>query len=175
MDWDKASDIMVYSAIATAGIFAVMAIYQWITRKSFKKIDQPLLALIAPAALLLITYVLFDFVFIWNTRPDGSGEASFPSTHTMITATVFFCTVIALPKYIKQKFLLVFLDLVMLAFIILVPIGRVLANKHWVSDCIGGLIFSVIFAVVYYLVLKKLTSTTSVKDTKNTKKETKNE
>ena len=170
MNWDKASDIMVYSAIATAGIFAVMAIYQWITRKSFKKIDKTLLALIAPAALLLITYILFDFVFIWNTRPDGSGEPSFPSTHTMITATVFLCTAIALPRYIKQKSLIIFLDLVMLSFIILVPVGRVLANKHWISDCIGGLIFSVIFAGVYFLLVKNLT-----KDAKNTKKEIKDE
>ena len=170
MNWDKASDIMVYSAIATAGIFAVMAIYQWITRKSFKKIDKTLLALIAPAALLLITYILFDFIFIWNTRPDGSGEPSFPSTHTMITATVFFCTAIALPRYIKQKSLIIFLDLVMLSFVILVPVGRVLANKHWVSDCIGGLIFSAIFAGVYFFLVQKLT-----KDTKNTKKEIKDE
>lgn len=157
MNWDKATDIMVYTALATAGIFAALGIYQWITRKSFKKIDHPIVALIVPALLVLTTYVLFDFVFIWNTRPDGSGESSFPSTHTMITATIFLCTAIILPNYVKSKSLLVFLDLVMLAFVILVPVGRVLANKHWVSDCIGALIFSVAFAGLYYLIVKKIT------------------
>ncbi|MBQ3293067.1 phosphatase PAP2 family protein [Candidatus Saccharibacteria bacterium] len=156
MNWDKATDIMVYTAIATAGIFAVLAIYQWITRKSFAKIDKTLLALVVPAVLVVITYFLFDHVFVWNTRPDGSGEASFPSTHTMITATIFFCTAIILPRYIKNKPLLIFLDLIMLVFIILVPVGRVLANKHWISDCIGALIFSALFTSIYYLTVKNL-------------------
>ena len=148
---------MVYTAIATAGILAVLAIYQWITRKSFKKIDKALLALIVPAVLIVITYFLFDHVFILNTRPDGSGEPSFPSTHTMITATIFFCTAIILPRYIKQKPILIFLDILMLAFVVLVPVGRVLANKHWVSDVVGGLIFSVIFAGIYFATVKLLT------------------
>ena len=156
MDWDKATDIMVYAALATAGIFAVVALYQWITRKSFWKIDKALIALIAPLLLVVITYFLFDHVFIWNTRPDGSGEASFPSTHTMITATIFFCTALILPKYIKNKPLLIFLDIVMLAFVILVPVGRVLANKHWISDCIGAIIFSLVFTGIYYLTAKSL-------------------
>ena len=157
MNWDKATDIMVAAAVATAIIFFMMGVTQWIKRKSFKKIDKTLLALIAPYALMAITYVVFDYIFVLNTRPDGSGEASFPSTHTMITATVFFCAAIALPKYIKQKSLVAFLDLVMLAFVILVPVGRVLANKHWVSDCIGGLIFAAIFAAIYFVLLKTLT------------------
>ena len=114
MNWDKASDIIVYAAIAIVGIFAVMGLYQWITRKSLKKVDKTIWFMLIPLVLLAITYFLFDHVFIWNVRPDGSGEPSFPSTHTMITATVFFCTAIALPKYIKQKSLLIFLDLVIL-------------------------------------------------------------
>ena len=156
MNWDKATDIMVAAAIATAVIFFVMGVTQWYKRKSFKKIDKPLLALIVPYALVAITYVIFDYIFVLNTRPDGSGEASFPSTHTLITTTFLLCAAILLPRYIKQKSLIVFLDLVMLAFIILVPVGRVLANKHWVSDCVGGIIFSLIFAGIYLLLVKKL-------------------
>lgn len=160
MNWDKATDIMVYAAIATIGIFAIMGLYQWITRKSLKKVDKAIWLLLVPLALMVIVYFLFDHVFIWNTRPDGSGEASFPSTHTMITATVFFCTAIALPRYIKQKSLVAFLDLVMLVFVVLVPVGRVIANKHWISDCIGGLIFAAIFAAIYFVLVKKFAKTT---------------
>ena len=177
MNWDRATDIMVYTAIATIGIFAVMGIYQWITRKSLKKVDKTLWFLLVPLVLLVITYFLFDHVFIWNTRPNGSGEPSFPSTHTMITATAFFCAAIALPRYVKQKSLLIFLDLVMLSFVILVPVGRVLANKHWVSDCIGGLIFSAIFAGIYFILVQKFAKDTgkTTKDTKDAKKEAKDE
>ena len=73
----------------------------------------------------------------------------------MIAATAFFCTALILPKYIEQKPLVIFLDLVMLAFTVLVPVGRVLANKHWTSDVIGGLIFATIFTVIYYLIIRK--------------------
>ena len=147
---------MVATAIATAIIFFVMGVTQWYKRKSFKKIDKTLLALIVPYALVAITYVVFEYIFVLNTRPDGSGEASFPSTHTLITTTFFLCTAIILPYYIKQKSLVVFLDLIMLAFTVLVPVGRVLANKHWVSDCVGAIIFSVIFAGIYFVLVKKL-------------------
>lgn len=157
MDWDKATDIMVATAVATAVVFGALGVYQWITRKSLKKVDKPLIALLIPYVLMGLTYIIFDYIFILNTRPDGSGEPSFPSTHTMITATVFLTTAIILPKYIKQKAILALLDIVMLAFIVLVPVGRVLANKHWVSDCIGGLIFSVIFAIIYLIIVKIIT------------------
>lgn len=156
MDWDKATDIIVYTAIFTIGIFAMMGLYQWITRRSLKKVDKILIAMIVPVALVMLTYFIFDHVFILNTRPDGSGEPSFPSTHAMITATAFLCTAIVLPYYIKSKTLNIFLDLVMLTFVILVPVGRVLANKHWISDVIGGLIFAAIFAAVYLILVKIL-------------------
>ena len=158
MDWDKATDIMVYTALLAFAIFGVLGLYQWITRKSLRKVDKPLLMLLVPCIMVLITYIIFDHIFVLNVRPDGSGEPSFPSTHTMLVATIFPCIAIILPNYIKQKSLVAFLDLVMLAFVILVPIGRVLANKHWVSDVIGGLIFSAIFAGIYLFLVKKFAS-----------------
>ena len=154
MNWDKATDLMIYSALSTVAVLGVTGICQWIKRKSFKKIDKSIRALLVPLFLVVITWFIFDYVFVLNTRPDGTGEPSFPSTHTMITATVFFCTAILLPKYAKSKSLQVFLDLIMLSFVILVPIGRVIANKHWVSDVIGGLIFATIYAGAYFATLK---------------------
>ena len=157
MNWDKATDLMVYSALATVAVLGVMGVYQWISRKSFKKIDKSLLALLVPLVLVVVTWFIFDYVFVLNTRPDGTGEPSFPSTHTMITATVFFCTAILLPKYIKQKYLLILLDFIMFLFVILVPIGRVIANKHWTSDVIGGLIFAAIYTGAYFATFKLIT------------------
>lgn len=156
MNWDKATDIILYTAILLVAILGVMGLYQWITRRSFMKIDKPLLALIAPLALIVITYFVFDKFLILNTRPDGSGEPSFPSTHIMIVSTVFFCTAILLPYYVKNKPIQIFLDLAMLAFIVLVSVGRVLAHKHWTSDVIAGLIFAALFTGIYYFTVKKL-------------------
>lgn len=155
MQWSKITDIILIAALAVLVVFALLGLYQWITRKSLKKVDQPLLAMLAPLSLMAIAYVVFDKFIILNTRPNGSGEPSFPSTHTMVTATIFLLAAIALPRYIKSKTALIVLDFLMLALTILICIGRVLANMHWVSDCIGGLIFAAIFAVIYYLIIRR--------------------
>ena len=154
MNWGKITDIILIASIAVLAVFALLGLIELIRRKSIKKVDKSLLAMIPPLILMSATYFIFDKIWILNTRPDGSGEPSFPSTHTMIVATIFLMTIIALPKYIKNKPLRIILDIVMLSFIAVVPVGRVLANKHWVSDVVAGLIFAAIFAVVYYLITR---------------------
>ena len=152
MNWDKATDIILIASIASLAVFAIFGLCQWIKRKSIKKVDKELIFMLVPLILMVIVYFVFDKFLIWNTRPDGSGEPSFPSTHVMVVATIFLLIALVLPRYIKSKAACALLDLMMLIFIVLTCVGRVLANKHWTSDVIGALIFSVIFALIYYLI-----------------------
>lgn len=156
MQWSKITDIILVAALAVFAVFAILGLYQWIKRKSLKKVDKPLLLSLIPLSLMAATFIIFEKFLVLNTRPNGSGEPSFPSTHTMVVATVFLLTAIILPNYIKSKTARVIMDIVMLLFIILVSVGRVLANMHWVSDVVGGLIFAAIFAVIYYLILRRV-------------------
>ena len=155
MQWSKITDIILIASIAVLGVFAILGFCQLVRRKSLKKVDKPLLAMLIPLVLMAITYFIFDKFLVLNIRPNGSGEPSFPSTHTMVVATIFLLTAIILPNYIKSKTTRVIMNIVMLLFIALVSVGRVLANMHWVSDVVGGLIFAVIFAVIYYLILRR--------------------
>lgn len=155
MQWDKATDIILIAAIATLAIFAGLGLYQWITRKSLKKVDKRLLFIPIPLAIMAVTYFVFDKFFILNRRPDGSGEPSFPSTHVMVVATIFFLITINLSTYIKQKPLRILIEILMLALLSITCVGRVMANKHWVSDVIGGLAFAFIFSEIYYFIIKK--------------------
>lgn len=155
MQWSKITDIILVAALAVFAVFAILGLYQWIKRKSLKKVDKPLLLSLIPLSLMAATFIIFEKFLVLNTRPNGSGEPSFPSTHTMVVATIFLLTAIILPNYIKSKTARIIMDIVMLLFIILVSIGRVLANMHWVSDVVGGLIFAAIFAVIYYLILRR--------------------
>ena len=155
MQWDKITNIILIASFAVLLVFVILAITQWVQRKSLKKVDKELLWFPLPLALMAITYVVFDKFLICNTRPDGSGEASFPSTHVMVVATIFFLVAIILPKYIKSKIACAVLYILMLTFVILVSVGRVLANKHWVSDVLGALAFALIFALVYYLIIRR--------------------
>lgn len=170
MQWAKVTDIILITSFLVLGVFALLGLYQLITRKSLKKVDRNLLAFIPPLALMAITYVIFDKFWIVNTRPDGSGEPSFPSSHTMIVATIFFIAILNLNKYIKQKPLRIILEIVMLALIAITATGRVLSNKHWPADVICGLVFAFIFAGIYSLIAKK--SKKSQKSTKTIKEPT---
>ena len=156
MDWKLITDIILIAAIATAAVFGVLALYQWIKRKSFTKIDPELRWATIPLLLMAATYFIFDHILIWNTRPNGSGEPSFPSSHVMLVATVFAIVAIILPRYIKSDLILTLLYAIMLTLTATVAVGRVLANMHWPSDVAGALIFSAIFALIYYLIIKKV-------------------
>ena len=154
MQWEKITDIILIAALALLGVFAILGLTEWIRRKSLKKVDRELLAMLPSLVLMAATYFIFDELLILNTRPNGSGEPSFPSSHTMATTTIFLMAIIALPKYVKNQPLRIILDVVMLILIALVSVGRVAANMHWASDVIAALIFSVIFAALYLLILK---------------------
>ena len=155
MDWNKITNIILIVAFAVLAVFVILGLYQLIKRKSLKKVDKELTFMTLPLALMATAYLVFDKLIIINTRPNGSGEPSFPSTHTMVVATIFFLVAIVLPKYIKNRAIWIILDLLMLVLLIAVSFGRVLANMHWVTDVIAGLIFAGVFAGIYYIILRK--------------------
>ena len=155
MQWDLITNIVLATSLAAFAIFAILGLCQWVKRKSLKKVDKELLWAILPLSLMVMAYVVFEKFLILNVRPNGSGEPSFPSTHTMVVATIFLIIAIILPKYIKSRTARIILDLMMLVFVVLVSVGRVLANMHWISDVVGGLVFAVIFATIYYLTIRR--------------------
>ena len=153
--WELITNIALILSLIAIGVFAGLGIYQWISRKSFKKIDKQIRWMPLPLALMALTYFLFDKVWILSYRPNGSGEPSFPSTHVMVVATIFFIITIVLPKYIKSKKLRIALEVVMFLAISLTSTGRVLAGLHRPIDVIFGLIFAFIFSEIYFQVIKK--------------------
>ena len=167
MQWEKVTDIILIASFLVLGAFVLLGLYQWITRKSIKKVDRRILAFIPPLALMAITYIVFDKFIILSTRPDGSGEPSFPSSHTMIVATIFFIAMLVIPYYVRQKTLRIILDIVMLVLISLTATGRVLSNKHWPADVICGVVFALVFTGIYYLFAKPSKKSKKLKETED--------
>ena len=155
MQWELITNIILAISILTLAIFVCLGIYQWVTRKSLKKVDPELLWMPLPLALMALTYLIFEYIFVLNTRPNGSGEPSFPSTHVMVVTTIFFLVTMILPKYVKNKTARVILEVLMVIMIGLNATGRVLANMHWPVDVIGGIAFAFIFTEIYYMSYKK--------------------
>lgn len=155
MEWKRVTDIILITSFITLGVFVLIALYQWITRKSIKKIDKRLLWMPLPLILMVITWIVFDKFLILDVRPNGSGEPSFPSTHVMVVSTIFFLTTMNLSKYVKSKAACIVLDLIMVTLISLTCVGRIMSNMHRPLDVVGGLAFAFIFTEIYYYIIHR--------------------
>ena len=136
MDWKKITDIILITSLITLGVFVALALYQWITRKSIKKIDKRLLWMPLPLILMVITWIVFDKFLVLDVRPNGSGEPSFPSTHAMVVSTIFFLATMVLPKYVKSKVARIILEIIMVVLISLTCVGRVLSTRCSWRPCL---------------------------------------
>ena len=100
----------------------------------------------------MAVYVLFEMVVI-NYRPTLIGgylEASYPSSTTMLVMCVMPTAMMQLRARIKND---VFRRCVMLAigaFIVFIVIGRLVSGVHWITDIIGGALFSAGVVTTYF-------------------------
>ena len=145
--------------IAVAFGFAILGLVQLIKCKSLWKVDHSILALGGFYIVVMAVYVLFEMVVI-NYRPtliDGYLEASYPSSTTMLVMCVMPTAAMQLNARIKNK---VFSRCVMVAiavFIAFMVIGRLVSGVHWITDIIGGALFSTAIVLMYYAICNIVT------------------
>ena len=142
--------------IFTALCFALLGLFQWIKRKSLRLVDGSILALGAFYVGVIAVYILFEFVVI-NRRPvliEGYLEASYPSSTTMLVTCVMPTAMMQLHSRIKTAWLRCSALAVIGAFTTFMVIGRLISGVHWLSDIVGGLLFS-IGAVMLYRAAEK--------------------
>lgn len=144
--------------IAVAFAFAMLGLAQWIKRKSFFKVDKSILALGVFYIAVMSVYLLFEFVVI-NYRPiliSGYLEASYPSSTTMLVMTVMPTAIIQLNMRLKGKALRLIFSSLIIAFIAFTVVGRIVSGVHWISDIIGGALFSAGAVLGYYFAVKNI-------------------
>ena len=137
--------------IGTAFGFAVLGLVQLIKRKSLLKVDRSILVLGGFYIAVIAVFVLFEFIAV-NYRPvliEGRLEASYPSSTTMLVMCVMPTAINQLNSRIKNKTLRWVCTLTIGAFIAFMVIGRVIAGVHWITDIIGGALFSAGLVTVY--------------------------
>ena len=130
--------------IAVALGFAILGLVQWISRKKLKKVDRSLFVLAGFYLVVMAVYVLFEYVVI-NRRPiliNGFSEASYPSSTTMLVMCVMPTAMLQLQARIRNRILKRCVLLAIAAFIAFMVIGRLVSGVHWLSDIIGGALFS---------------------------------
>ena len=150
--WDKITDIAIAAVLASGVVFAIYGLIQWIKRKKFTKIDWEIRMLGVVYVAVAVLYVLFEKLLVVNYRPvleDGALVASFPSTHTMIAVAVGLTVALTLGKYIKNKAASRIMVGVLIALVIVIAAGRILAGMHWTTDVLGGLLYGATLVSLY--------------------------
>jgi len=104
--------------------------------------------------------VIFNTIFkyiIKRDRPNilrliSQGGYSYPSGHSMITMCCYGYLFYYVYNYVKNKYLRIFLLILLGILIISIPISRIYLGVHYFSDIIGGLLLGgcILFTVIKY-------------------------
>lgn len=153
------SKILLAAAFGVVGCFVLLGIVQLVKGKSFAKVDAGIYGMAGVYVVTALCYAFFEKVVI-NFRPvvlDEGLEASFPSTHTMLSVTIFVSAALYFIVFLKKKEIRKALTIICIVMAVLMPAVRLLSGVHWFTDIIGGVILGITIACFYggYLRLTK--------------------
>jgi len=154
--WYNITEILGLVALATVAIYGLIGLTQVIKRKSLLKVDKEIIALGIFYVVVIGIYILFEKVIV-NYRPvliDGIKEASYPSSHTLMTICLCISAVIINKKLFNNK-ITKYANLLLLVIMSTTVIGRLLSGVHWFTDIIGGILISTALLTTFYTIISK--------------------
>ena len=154
--WYNITEILGLVALATVAIYGLIGLTQVIKRKSLLKVDKEIIALGIFYVVVIGIYILFEKVIV-NYRPvliDGIKEASYPSSHTLMTTCLCISAVIINKKLFNNK-ITKYTNLLLLVIMSTTVIGRLLSGVHWFTDIIGGILISTALLTTFYTIISK--------------------
>lgn len=134
--------------------FGILGLVQWIKRKSLRKVDFSILALGGFYIAVIVAYIFFE-KFVVNYRPvliEGYLEVSYPSSTTMLTMCVMPTAAMQLGSRIKSRVLRRCLVSTIYVFTAFMVLSRLVSGVHWLSDIIGGALFSAGLVALYHCI-----------------------
>ena len=144
--------------IAAAVGFAILGLVQLIKRKSLKKVDRSILALGVFYVVVIAVYLFFEAVVI-NYRPVliyGYLEASYPSSTTMLVASVMPTAAMQISLRIKNTLFRRCAMSAIGAFTAFMVVGRLISGVPWITDIIGGVLLSAGLVTIYFSICNNL-------------------
>lgn len=152
------SEVLGYIAILSVGFFGLFGIMQLFIKKGFSKVDKDLYILCGLYACVLASYLLFEKIII-NYRPvimDGELEASYPSSHTMLSVAFMLAAIQQFSMRLKK----VHTRRIVIAFCAAIGIGviitRIAAGVHWFTDILGAVILSIAWFLLYFAAIRTI-------------------
>ena len=147
----KISEILGYISLLIVVMYGVIGIRQLIEKKSLYKVDRSLLLLGMFYVLVAIVYVIFEFVVI-NYRPvilEEGLEASYPSSHTILSICVCISSFMVSKKVFKNEKLANVFNVFTIVLMVLIVLTRLISGVHWLTDIIGGILLSIALCTLF--------------------------
>ena len=155
MMWYHITDWLGLVPIFMAMVYSLLGLVQLIKRKSFFKVDKEIIILGLFYIIVISLYIFFEKVIV-NYRPilmNGFLEASYPSSHTLMTICLCGSSIIVNKKLFNNK-ITKLMNMLSLVIVMITVVGRLLSGVHWFTDIIGGIFISIALLMTFYSMSK---------------------
>ena len=146
-----ATDLLSLIPAACVAAFGVLGLWQWVRRKSLRKVDRSILVLGGFYAAVLTAFVGFEKLAL-NFRPiliEGRLEASYPSSTTLLVLCVMPTAALQIKERVANAVYRRWAVGVIAAFSAFMVIARLISGVHWLTDIIGGGLLSAGLVLLY--------------------------
>ena len=157
MIWYHITDWLGLIPVFMAIVYAFIGLIQFIKRRSIFKVDKEIILLGLYYIIVIALYVFFEKVII-NYRPilmNGFLEASYPSSHTLMTICICGSSILINKKLFNNKITKV-INYLSIIIITITVVGRLISGVHWFTDIIGGILISSGLLMTFYSLLSIL-------------------
>ena len=154
MIWYHITDWLGLIPVFMAIVYAFIGLIQFIKRRSIFKVDKEIILLGLYYIIVIALYVFFEKVII-NYRPilmNGFLEASYPSSHTLMTICICGSSILINKKLFNNKITKV-INYLSIIIITITVVGRLISGVHWFTDIIGGILISSGLLMIFYSLL----------------------
>lgn len=154
MIWYHITDWLGLIPVFMAIVYAFIGLIQFIKRRSIFKVDKVIILLGLYYIIVIALYVFFEKVII-NYRPilmNGFLEASYPSSHTLMTICICGSSILINKKLFNNKITKV-INYLSIIIITITVVGRLISGVHWFTDIIGGILISSGLLMTFYSLL----------------------
>ena len=154
MFWYHITDWLGLIPVFMAIVYAFIGLIQLIKRRSIFKVDKEIILLGLYYIIVIALYVFFEKVII-NYRPilmNGFLEASYPSSHTLMTICICGSSILINKKLFNNKITKV-INYLSIIIITITVVGRLISGVHWFTDIIGGILISSGLLMTFYSLL----------------------
>lgn len=152
--WYHITDWLGLIPVFMAIVYAFIGLIQLIKRRSIFKVDKEIILLGLYYIIVIALYVFFEKVII-NYRPilmNGFLEASYPSSHTLMTICICGSSILINKKLFNNKITKV-INYLSIIIITITVVGRLISGVHWFTDIIGGILISSGLLMTFYSLL----------------------